>query len=155
MSSYLPKQFNFGIEIEWSQKILEGWLVGVWDGDSWDPSQRFRGLEWSSQQNPNKWNVGRCSIKLPRRLQCFSTSIYLGSSPPFSSSPGPCLPRLLPRNVAQSKWSDPHPTPWCLTSFMEPFPANAPTTVSTLSQTHPAQNIAFKEVCGVSFPLHY
>ena len=40
-------------------------MVGVWDGDCWDPSQRFWGLEWSSQQNPNKWNVGRCSKKLP------------------------------------------------------------------------------------------
>ena len=32
---------------------------------TWDSSQRFRGLEWSSQQNPNKLNVGKCSIKLP------------------------------------------------------------------------------------------
>ena len=61
----LFKQFHFGIEIVLSQKNLEGWMVGVWDGDCWDPSQRFWGLEWSSQQNPNKWNVGRCSIKLP------------------------------------------------------------------------------------------
>ena len=59
------KQFHFGIEIVLSQTNLEGWMVGVWDGDGWDPSQRFWGLEWSSQQNPNKWDVGRCSIKLP------------------------------------------------------------------------------------------
>ena len=44
------------------------WMVGVWDGDCWDPSQRIWGLEWSSQQNPNQWNVGRCSKKLPGKL---------------------------------------------------------------------------------------
>ena len=65
ITTKLFKQFHFGIEIVLSQKNLEGWMVGVWDGDCWDPSQRFWGLEWSSQQNPNKWNVGRCSIKLP------------------------------------------------------------------------------------------
>ena len=43
----------FGTENELSQKNHEGWLVGVWDGDSWDPSQQFWDLEWSSQQNPN------------------------------------------------------------------------------------------------------
>ena len=32
----------FGTENELSQKNHEGWLVGVWDGDSWDPSHRFR-----------------------------------------------------------------------------------------------------------------
>ena len=37
---------------------MVGWLVGVWDGDSWDLSQQF---QTSSQHNPNR----RCSIKLP------------------------------------------------------------------------------------------
>ena len=32
----------FGTENELSQKNHEGWLVGVWDGDSWDLSHRFR-----------------------------------------------------------------------------------------------------------------
>ena len=36
--------FLFGTEIRKFQINPEGWLVGVWDGDSWDPSQRFRGL---------------------------------------------------------------------------------------------------------------
>ena len=48
ITTKLFKQFHFGIEIVLSQKNLEGWMVGVWD-----PSQRFWGLEWSSQQNPN------------------------------------------------------------------------------------------------------
>ena len=38
----LLTKFPFGTEIRLSQKNHEGWLVGVWDGNSWDPSQRFR-----------------------------------------------------------------------------------------------------------------
>ena len=55
---YMFVKFPFGTEIRQSQQNHEGWLGGVWDGNSWDPSQRFR--SWS-QQNPNR----RCSTKLP------------------------------------------------------------------------------------------
>ena len=55
------------LKLNWVKKS-RGWLVGVWDGNSWDPSQLFWDLEWSSHQNPNKWNVERCSIKLPNEM---------------------------------------------------------------------------------------
>ena len=48
------ENFLFGTEIRTFQINPEGWMVGVWDGDSWDPSQQFWGPEWPSQQNPNK-----------------------------------------------------------------------------------------------------
>ena len=65
VTTKLFKQFHFGIEIVLSQKNLEGWMVRVWDGDCWDPSQRFWDLEWSSQQNPTRWNIRRSRTKLP------------------------------------------------------------------------------------------
>ena len=52
------QSFLFGTEIGKFQINPEGWLVGVWDGDSWDLSQQF---QTSSRHNPNR----RCSIKLP------------------------------------------------------------------------------------------
>ena len=75
---YMFVKFPFGTEIRLSQKNHEGWLVGVWDGNSWDPSQRFR--SWS-QQNPNR----RCSTKLPqigqikqiRQIRCETKKLLL------------------------------------------------------------------------------
>ena len=54
-------------------KNLEGWLVGDWDGNSWDPSHRFG--TWS-HLNPTR----RCSTKLPY-FPCIPT---LGSVHPPS-----------------------------------------------------------------------
>ena len=69
--------FVFGTENKWSQKNCEGWLAGVWDGNSWDGSQHIWGLEWSSQQNPNWLNIGRCSTKLPHHVYIFISSSSL------------------------------------------------------------------------------
>ena len=32
----------FGPELMMTQKNPEGWMVGVWDGDRWDPSHPFQ-----------------------------------------------------------------------------------------------------------------
>ena len=74
----LLTKFPFGTEIRLSQKNHEGWLVGVWDGNSWDPSQRFR--SWS-QQNPNR----RCSTKLPY-FASKAQSLKEGTHSPFFSN---------------------------------------------------------------------
>ena len=49
ISRKLSKQLNISIEIVLNQNILEGWLVVVWEGDSWDPSQQFWGVEKSKK----------------------------------------------------------------------------------------------------------
>ena len=50
--------FLFGTEVMMCQKNREGWLVGVWDGDRWDPSHPFR---ISSHSHPTR----RCTVILP------------------------------------------------------------------------------------------
>ena len=61
---YVLIKFPFWYRNTNESKNLEGRMVGDWDGNSWDPSQRF----WSlSQQNPTR----TCSTKLP---QCSTTS---------------------------------------------------------------------------------
>ena len=69
--------FVFGTENEIGPKNCEGWMVGVWDGNCWDRSQHIWGLEWSSQQNPNRSNIGRCSTKLPLLSSCSLASCQL------------------------------------------------------------------------------
>ena len=63
----------FGPEIMMIKKKPEGWLVGVWDGDSWDWSHPSWDLQWSSHQNPTRQNIWRCTIKLP----CLLCSMFL------------------------------------------------------------------------------
>ena len=43
------------------QKNFKGWLVGVWEGLSLDPSKLFWVSVWQSKQNPNKSYGWRCS----------------------------------------------------------------------------------------------
>ena len=50
--------FLFGTEVMMCQKNREGWLVGVWDGNRWDPSHPFR---ISSHSHPTR----RCTVILP------------------------------------------------------------------------------------------
>ena len=40
-SPQILTHFPFGTENQASQKDLEGWLVEVWDGNSWDPSHQY------------------------------------------------------------------------------------------------------------------
>ena len=60
--------FVFGTETEASPTNSEGWLVGVWDGNSWDPSHR---LQTWSHQNPTR----RCCTKLPNAIFPHSCAI--------------------------------------------------------------------------------
>ena len=54
------------------QKNREGWLVGVWDGNRWDPSHAFR---ISSHSHPTR----RCTVILPKH---FAFEKALGSKFP-------------------------------------------------------------------------
>ena len=47
-------KFPFGTANQLSQQNLEGWLGGVWDGNSWDHSHQYWVLKWSSHQNPTR-----------------------------------------------------------------------------------------------------
>ena len=61
--------FLFGTEIRMIQINPEGWMVGVWDGDSWEISHPFWDPDWPSHQNPTNYNTGRCSKEMPYFLR--------------------------------------------------------------------------------------
>ena len=59
-------KFPFGTANQLSQQNLEGWLVRVWDGDSWDRSHQFYDLEWSSHTAVTRghfdaWSTDHCN----------------------------------------------------------------------------------------------
>ena len=59
------QNFLFGTEIRVSKKNHEGWMVGGWDGHSWDPSHRFR--TWS-HQNPTRRFCTKQPKAVPNKL---------------------------------------------------------------------------------------
>ena len=61
--------FLFGTEVMMCQKNREGWLVGVWDGDRWDPSHPF----WISSHSHT---TRRCIVILPRKWLCWKSSAF-------------------------------------------------------------------------------